>query len=363
MSSSGDAFFHKLVQIKDEQKQTMLYLQDLFNQKQQLKEELMKSGESLMTMSQQAHPHQVVVDPHKYERNMISAYEKHASSLSPHVVVDFINMQHAHEAATTSERPPLPQPPQPKQHSFHASASVSAMASRHDHDHEDDDDYCNNNKDAVDGMTDDLKRIEKIWNEFQLDETLKSRSNTNNNNNSNEPMTKKSIEFNKRFQKVKRPATAMAYTTSHARSSSLVSSKKSLQQYEWCPRVTVPEPFSMTLRDQMRAEKKQKKSAEEIRREREHKLEQQLQETSSRTFKATPVPAHVFLPLYEKKQLDEKMRKFRQQELRTRSSVRTRRNSYTEGEQRLVSASSSSSQFSAKPLPEFYTHEDKQHEK
>ena len=65
----------------------------------------------------------------------------------------------------------------------------------------------------------------------------------------------------------------------------------------WYPRVTVPKPFSMTVREQS-AKKKQSRSIVEAERE---KLEREAQEEfeMSKKFRAIPVPASTYLPLYQ----------------------------------------------------------------
>ncbi|XP_041107433.1 protein FAM161A-like [Polyodon spathula] len=67
---------------------------------------------------------------------------------------------------------------------------------------------------------------------------------------------------------------------------------------DWSPKITVPEPFHMTVRE---AEKKKKnfKSRSDIEME-TCLLKKQLEELmESQKFRANPVPAHVYLPLYE----------------------------------------------------------------
>lgn len=69
------------------------------------------------------------------------------------------------------------------------------------------------------------------------------------------------------------------------------------KQTGWYPRVTVPKPFSMTLREQ-NVKKKQSRSAIEAERE---KLEREVCEEYelNKKFKAIPVPASTHLPLYQ----------------------------------------------------------------
>ncbi|XP_068837110.1 protein FAM161A [Capricornis sumatraensis] len=66
---------------------------------------------------------------------------------------------------------------------------------------------------------------------------------------------------------------------------------------EWVPRITVPEPFQMTVREQKKKEESMK-SKSDI--EMVHKLLKKQEEESEckKKFRANPVPAFVFLPLY-----------------------------------------------------------------
>lgn len=77
--------------------------------------------------------------------------------------------------------------------------------------------------------------------------------------------------------------------------------KKRMQARDdgWQPRVTVPKPFQVTLREVDRR-KKRIKPRSEIERENAD-LRRQLEELTEcqRKFRASPVPAHVRLPLYE----------------------------------------------------------------
>ena len=66
---------------------------------------------------------------------------------------------------------------------------------------------------------------------------------------------------------------------------------------EWRPKITIPKPFSMTLREEQK-EKKKSKTLLEIERE---KLEKEALEEAelNKLFRANPVPATTHLPLYE----------------------------------------------------------------
>ncbi|NXE91532.1 F161A protein, partial [Menura novaehollandiae] len=84
----------------------------------------------------------------------------------------------------------------------------------------------------------------------------------------------------------------------HSLPSSPVCRKARKKQKMWSPRVTVPKPFQMTLRE---AQKKEQnvKSKSQIELE-NHLLKKQLEEEAEcqKKFRANPVPAAVFLPLY-----------------------------------------------------------------
>ncbi|NXO82116.1 F161A protein, partial [Sitta europaea] len=85
---------------------------------------------------------------------------------------------------------------------------------------------------------------------------------------------------------------------SRAKHSSPACRKGHRKQKVWSPRVTVPKPFQMTIRE---AQKKEQnvKSKSQIELE-NHLLKKQLEEEAEcqKKFRANPVPAAVFLPLY-----------------------------------------------------------------
>ncbi|XP_051694158.1 protein FAM161A isoform X2 [Oryctolagus cuniculus] len=64
---------------------------------------------------------------------------------------------------------------------------------------------------------------------------------------------------------------------------------------EWVPRITVPQPFQMMIREQKKKETMKSKSDIEV----VHKLlKKQEEEKEFKKFRANPVPEYVFLPLY-----------------------------------------------------------------
>ena len=78
------------------------------------------------------------------------------------------------------------------------------------------------------------------------------------------------------------------------RSNRSTTSKKS---QEWSPKITVPKPFTMTVRDANK-EKKKTRAAIEIEQEMEEKRKAEEAECQKQ-FKATPAPATTYLPLYD----------------------------------------------------------------
>ncbi|XP_060074580.1 protein FAM161B-like [Ylistrum balloti] len=69
------------------------------------------------------------------------------------------------------------------------------------------------------------------------------------------------------------------------------------KEKEWRHRITIPKPFKMTIRE-MNKEKK----ISQIQKEQEEKLQQKYKEEEmecQKKFKASPVPAHIYLPMYD----------------------------------------------------------------
>ncbi|XP_007064192.2 protein FAM161A isoform X3 [Chelonia mydas] len=101
------------------------------------------------------------------------------------------------------------------------------------------------------------------------------------------------------------------YHTKHSLPNSPTFKMMGKKQKEWSPKVTVPKPFQMTIRE---AKKKQQnvKSKSQIEIE-NNLLKKQLEEEAEcqKKFRANPVPASVFLPLYhEIMERNEERRKF-----------------------------------------------------
>lgn len=73
--------------------------------------------------------------------------------------------------------------------------------------------------------------------------------------------------------------------------------EKKIKKDSWRHRLTIPEPFSMTMREESKETKKSKflKEFEEQKYQKEIEEEEEMK----KKFKARPVPAHVYLPLYD----------------------------------------------------------------
>ncbi|OWF45708.1 protein FAM161A-like [Mizuhopecten yessoensis] len=87
------------------------------------------------------------------------------------------------------------------------------------------------------------------------------------------------------------------YAPRPERPSSATITRKEKAEKQWRHRITIPKPFKMTIRE-MNKEKK----ITEVQKEFEEKLQQKYKEEEmecQKKFKAAPVPAHVYLPMYD----------------------------------------------------------------
>lgn len=80
-------------------------------------------------------------------------------------------------------------------------------------------------------------------------------------------------------------------------SATITRKEKKEKSDSWRHRLTVPEPFTMTIREERKEKKKSKNllEFEEMTYQKQIKEEEELK----KKFKAQPVPAHVYLPLYD----------------------------------------------------------------
>jgi hypothetical protein len=317
----SDEFYRKLIELKNEQKKTLLYMQELYNQKQKLKNELTKSETDLTSLK--LAPSQT--ENYNYILNTVSAYDNDDNN----------NERLSHKYDFESDKNYLEslsnKPSKVTFESTTAAISNSPQTLL----------TMNTNYDELKDLEDFERRrnsdIEKIWQNFELEHNTQNL---------------KSIHFNQKFEKIKRPKTTY-------------SSKREANRVEWVPRITVPQPFSMSIREKQKSEKKAKLT-NEVKNQREKIMEDEIRE-GKRKFRANPVPPQVYLPLYEKLQMENEMRKMKLKKSSKeymesvskpfnltepkKVSVKVRRHSFSEGQ-------NDDFKFSANPLPEFYTNEE-----
>lgn len=337
-NNEGDEFYKKLLELKNEQKQTLMYMQELYNQKTKLKEDLLKS-QSDMNELKVAPKSLANTDNYNFLLNTVSAYDDGTSTrqLSELTTSTSPNVHQFNENIRTSKyhyEPALP-PPAPSRVTINESLNRFNHQRRDDNDDDDDEEHILE--------SDSMKEIERIWRDFKFEQE----------NRDNKDL--KSIHFNQKFKQVKRPRSVNA-------------TRKEASRVEWAPRITVPEPFSMSIREKHKSDSKKQLMEKEVQRQRELELERQLME-SNKKFRANPVPAQVYMPLYEKLKQEDAIRKMKLKKkskeymeavskpfnlTETKKAERTRRHSYSEGQ------NDEDYKFFAKPLPEFYTQDDLQ---
>ena len=81
--------------------------------------------------------------------------------------------------------------------------------------------------------------------------------------------------------------------------------------YEWRPRITIPEPFRMTVREERKAHKRGKKKSKAAIELEEKRLQKEAEEEAElrKKFKAQPMPASAMVPLYEEMKERDEMRR------------------------------------------------------
>lgn len=302
-------------------------MQELYNQKQVLREEILKSENDLKDLKTSTYP--LKAEDYKFHLNTVSAYETnpHSHFLS---IENKSEPEHKDELVVNTEKYKLhSKPPVPHKTTTvtFQNAEKIEISPRLD-----------KSTKIYDSVDEDLKKIEKIWNEFSL----------------NDNQTLKSIEFNTRFEKKKKKPAKSNYRTQRPASA----------QVEWAPRVTIPEPFSMTIREKIKADKKVK-LAREMQDEREKRIENEIRECK-RKFKASPVPHHVMLPLYEQKKVGEEIRKHKIKKMskeymekvskpfnltESKRFAKERSHSFSEGDNNTTEVKTN---FNAQPIPDFY---------
>uniref|UniRef100_A0A8C5WP56 Protein FAM161A n=1 Tax=Laticauda laticaudata TaxID=8630 RepID=A0A8C5WP56_LATLA len=138
--------------------------------------------------------------------------------------------------------------------------------------------------------------------------------------------------------------------------------KLSKKKKKWFPKITVPEPFQMTIREAKRKQQNIKsKSLMELE---NNLLKKQLEEEAEcqKQFRANPVPAHVFVPLYHEimQENEERRKSFRESRgnflLATQKPFQFIEREAQKKELRKMQFSSpekKAKMFKAKPVPKF----------
>ncbi|XP_058038698.1 protein FAM161A isoform X1 [Ahaetulla prasina] len=138
--------------------------------------------------------------------------------------------------------------------------------------------------------------------------------------------------------------------------------KLSKKKKKWFPKITVPEPFQMTIRETKRKQQNIKsKSLMELE---NNLLKKQLEEEAEcqKQFRANPVPAHVFVPLYHEimQENEERRKSFRERRgnflLATQKPFQFIEREAQKKELRKMQFSSpqkKAKMFKAKPVPKF----------
>nr|XP_054758365.1 protein FAM161B-like [Lytechinus pictus] len=142
-----------------------------------------------------------------------------------------------------------------------------------------------------------------------------------------------------------------------SRASARSNSTQQSKAKEWSPKITIPKPFSMSLRESSEERKKTRASMDldQARLDREKQEEIECQ----KKFKANPVPAHTFLPLYDEI-MDQQVEKSKKNREESYKKLTTTQKPFklteTKKHQRSASAPLSARRpktpsFKAKPVP------------
>ena len=122
-----------------------------------------------------------------------------------------------------------------------------------------------------DSVMSSVSRIEEMWENFSVDEYAPRRRGRSN--------------------------SLSRLTSSRSAQISAKKQKPVDKSSEWHHKITIPQPFNMTLREADKTKKKTR-AMEEVEQEIEEKLLREEAECQKK-FKATPVPAHIYMPVYE----------------------------------------------------------------
>ena len=109
-------------------------------------------------------------------------------------------------------------------------------------------------------------------------------------------------EYTPRPSSRPRSASMSRLSSSRSKSSKDAENEKKKKGQEWKHKITIPKPFHMSLREANK-EPKQSRAAIELEMQREEAARKEEAECQKK-FKAQPVPAHIYMPLYD--ELNEK---------------------------------------------------------
>lgn len=322
-------FYTKLLTLKNEQKKTLMVMEELYNQKQVLRDEVQKSEATLNNLRHSDLTSNQDKD-YKYRLNTVSAYEDMVKYPLNTVMLG------ASDGPKPNSKPPMC----PTRNSVSFQKSVQIVDPQPTETKSDLTET--KSQKMLDSLSEGIKKIETMWDNFSVNDM----NNT----------TMRSLDFNERFEK-------------KIKKSQVPMKKKQQIQVEWVPRVTIPQPFSMSIREQLRNDKKKENMINEMRDEREKRIEAEIRECKKK-FKAKPVPAHVKEPLYENQRAADN---FRKQKLREMQQEYTYKVTELENEQeaklnQLTSkdykstgpkkqTNATTETFNAQPLPDFYFNE------
>ena len=184
-----------------------------------------------------------------------------------------------------------------------------------------------------------VAQIGSMWDNFAINDYMPARSVRQRRNSISGGTTEREKEKQKQKEKV----------------------HNSIDTSNWKHRVTIPKPFKMTTREEVK-EKKKTRAMLELEQDRKMREEQALLECQKK-FKAKPVPAHVYMPLYDeiteqqesrrRKNLKEREEQLRHSQSPFKFTVRTKESPVKQQSDCLLDENSTVGKkvFTANPFP------------
>lgn len=253
---SNDDFYQRLLQLKNEHKKTLQMCEKLYRQK--LSEEVNRSEDLDWCLTEDDAVNGHVFDDlaHSHEKEIVvPGANRDLSAKPPLVKHDKLRSSH-HSMRTRPSSAPI------KRQNLSRSLDADDWKLVQENGQLLRDDTQSEIYDPRESAAA-MERIQDMWQEFSVD------------------------DYAPRNRKSKRPSSAHSSTPSEEKK----------PEKDWSHRITIPKPFQMTLRE---ANKEKTKSKAQIIHEDELRRKQQEEEAEcQKKFKAAPVPAHVYLPLFE----------------------------------------------------------------